>query len=224
MQPERAFLDSGGPFAHTAVAYGSDSGFLRLVQPLIAGALREGRRILVVAGERGLDLIGDAFGTDTRLIDRRPSGKWYAHPTRTLAAFHDYIRRRERPLVLGEPVWTGWTERQAREWIRYESVLNAAFAGIPVSLWCLYDETLALDHVPRTHPTELSDAGLRRSEPAMSPRSGSRRRGTTSPSPTRPRPRWSPTSPWGSWDDCARSSPTTRTGWACGATWSPRSC
>ncbi|WP_436760145.1 anti-sigma factor RsbA family regulatory protein [Streptosporangium sp. V21-05] len=169
MQPERAFLDSGGPFAHTAVAYGSDSDFLRLVQPLIAGALREGRRILVVAGERGLDLIGDAFGTDTRLIDRRLADRWYAHPTRTLAAYHDYIRQRERPLVLGEPVWSGWTERQSREWIRYESVLNAAFAGIPVSLWCLYDETLALDHVPRTHPAELSDAGLRRSDRYVSP-------------------------------------------------------
>ncbi|MFF3439839.1 anti-sigma factor RsbA family regulatory protein [Streptosporangium sp. NPDC002721] len=169
MQPERAFLDSGGPFAHTAVAYGSESGFLRRVQPLIAGALRESRRVLVVTSERGLDLVGDAFGSDARLIDRHPAEKWYAHPTRTLAAFHDYVRQRERPLVIGEPVWSGWTERQAREWVRYESVLNAAFAGVPVSLWCLYDESLALDHVPRTHPTELTGAGLRRSDRYVSP-------------------------------------------------------
>ncbi|MEU8202885.1 sensor histidine kinase [Streptosporangium sp. NPDC049046] len=169
MQPERAFLDSGGPFAHTAVAYGSDSGLLGLLQPLIAGALREGRRVLVVTGERALDLVGDAFGADTRLIDRRPAEEWYTHPTRTLAAFHDYVRQRERPLVIGEPVWSGWTERQVREWIRYESVLNAAFAGVPVSMWCLYDETPALDHVLRTHPTELTGAGLRRSDRYVPP-------------------------------------------------------
>ncbi|MBB5963116.1 anti-sigma factor RsbA family regulatory protein [Planomonospora venezuelensis] len=159
MQPERASVDSG-PFAHTAVAYGSDEDFLRLVPDLVVEGLREGRRVLVVTCERKLDLLGGALGEDARRIDRRSSERWYAHPARTLAAYHDYVRRRERTTIIGEPRWSRWTGRQTLEWLRYESVLNTAFAGLPAAVWCLYDRATAPADILRTHPRHLNAHGV----------------------------------------------------------------
>ncbi|MEV4063839.1 sensor histidine kinase [Nonomuraea dietziae] len=134
-------------FRHVAVPYDSDEGFLRMVLPRVRHALAEGRQVLVVTDEAKLALLG--LDVDTRLASR-----WYSHPHRTLAAYLDYMRGR-RTLVVGEPPWEGWDERESREWIRYESITNAALGGVDATLLCLYRTEFA-SRAYLTHPEVLS--------------------------------------------------------------------
>jgi anti-sigma regulatory factor (Ser/Thr protein kinase) len=118
--------------------------------------------VLVITGAAKLALLGDALGRDAGLIDSRVSTAWFGHPYRTLAAYHEYTRGR-RTLVIGEPIWDGKSERDVRELIRYESVLNAALRTAATIMLCLYDvrnvpETV-LDFGPVNHPLLLGGDG-----------------------------------------------------------------
>ncbi|NUW45349.1 MEDS domain-containing protein [Nonomuraea rhodomycinica] len=119
MRPDRARPD-GESLRHVAVPYDSDEDFLRLLLPRVRGALRAGRRVLAVVTPARLELLRDALGADAPRLDSRARASWYAHPHRALAAQHEYTLGR-RTLVIGEPPWTGRTDREVREWIRYES-------------------------------------------------------------------------------------------------------
>ncbi|MCP2348885.1 anti-sigma factor RsbA family regulatory protein [Nonomuraea roseoviolacea] len=162
MRPDRARPD-GESLRHVAVPYDSDDDLLRLLLPRVRAALREGRRVLAVVTHARLELLRDALGgDDARRLDSRARASWYAHPHRALAACHEYTLGR-RTLVVGEPPWPGHGEREVREWIRYESVVNAALGGAAAELLCLYgprdvpEEARA--HVPLTHPYLLGPYG-----------------------------------------------------------------
>ncbi|WP_214323297.1 sensor histidine kinase [Nonomuraea sediminis] len=144
------------------VPYGSDEAFLRLLVPHVRTALANGTRVLAITDRAKLELLSDALGRDAALVDRRESASWYAHPPRALAAGHEYLRG-SRTLMIGEPVWAGRSEREVREWIRYESVVNAAFGNAPATVLCLYDVRVVppavLRYGPLTHPFELGEDG-----------------------------------------------------------------
>lgn len=163
VHPLRA-LSEGESFRHIAVPYGSDEGFLLLTLPYVRQALSEGRRVLVVTTTANLDLLATALGKEAGLIDTRISTQWYLHPHRTLAAYLEYARGR-RTLIVGEPVWTSRSARQIREWIRYESVANAAFGVDDCTVLCLYDlrdlPPAVLDHLGVVHPLRLTRDGER---------------------------------------------------------------
>lgn len=165
VQPERA-LPASGSFAHIA-AYGSDQTYVDLVLPLIEEFLRKGHDTLLVAGQRKLDLLAEALGEDALRVDKRLSSTWYTHPARTLTAYHEYAEpwAGRQVLLVGEPTWTGRDERDVREWLRYEAAVNMAFAEAPITVLCLYDRAVTppevLGQVPRTHPWQLDEHGLR---------------------------------------------------------------
>lgn len=143
--------------------YDSDEGFLRLAVPRVRRALAEGRRVLVAAGPARLDRLREALGDDAALIDAREAASWYAHPQRTLAACHEYATGR-RTLLVGEPPWPEHDEVALREWIRYESVLNTALAGLETGALCFYDLRTAPEGVLRyaamTHPLVCGPGGV----------------------------------------------------------------
>ncbi len=66
-----------------------------------------------------------------------------------MADCHDYARGR-RTLLVGEPRWPGRSEIETREWIRYESVINAALAGAHATALCFYDTRTAPENVLAT--------------------------------------------------------------------------
>jgi anti-sigma regulatory factor (Ser/Thr protein kinase) len=165
VQPERA-IPSSEPFAHVAAPYRSDESYLRTVMPAISDALRAGHDILMVTDQRRLDLVTDLIGNGAARIDRRLSSTWYTHPARTLTAYHEYAEpwAKRQTLLIGEPVWDGRGERDLREWVRYESALNLAFAGVTSTLLCLYNSITTpawvLAEAQRSHPLRLGDDGL----------------------------------------------------------------
>ncbi|MET7333870.1 sensor histidine kinase [Nonomuraea sp. NPDC005650] len=161
MRPDRARSD-GESLRHIAVPHDSDEAFVRLATPRVRSALDEGRHVLVITCADKLDLLHDALGRDAGRIDSRVSTGWYAHPYRTLAAYHEYTRDR-RTLVIGEPDWEGRSERDIRELIRYESLVNAALRPAATIMLCLYDArrapATALDFGPVSHPYLLGADG-----------------------------------------------------------------
>jgi anti-sigma regulatory factor (Ser/Thr protein kinase) len=137
VRPERARFDGEG-LRHVGVPYDSDESFLDLAVPRVRAALNEGRRVLVITGAAKLARLTEALGDDAGRIDSRVSTAWYGHPYRTLAACHEYTRGR-RTLVIGEPSWEGRSEREIRELIRAESVVNAALSPASAVMLCMYD-------------------------------------------------------------------------------------
>ncbi|MGW0806919.1 anti-sigma factor RsbA family regulatory protein [Nonomuraea sp. NPDC002799] len=161
MRPERARSD-GESLKHVAVLYDSEDAFLGMALPRVRSALDDDRGVLVITCAPKLALLSEALGQDAERVDRHVSTTWYEHPYRTLAAYHDYARGR-RTLVIAEPVWEGRSEREVREFIRYESMINAAFRAVPTTMLCLYDVRdvpgFVLDFGPVNHPVLLSADG-----------------------------------------------------------------
>lgn len=161
MRPGRARSD-GESLRHVALPYDSDEAYLRLTAPRVRAALADGRRVLVITSAARLSLLRDALGPDAARVEARDPAAWYAHPYRTLAAYHEYTRGR-RTLVVAEPRWEGRGERDTRELIRSESVLNAALGAAAAVILCLYDvrrvPATALDSCPVSHPLLLGPDG-----------------------------------------------------------------
>ncbi|WP_378784986.1 anti-sigma factor RsbA family regulatory protein [Nonomuraea fastidiosa] len=147
---------------HVAVPYDSEESFVTLTVPRVRSALDEGRQVLVVTGAAKLGLLTAALGPDAARIDSRSPAAWYAHPYRMLAACHDYTRGRST-LVIAEPSWTGMSERDIRELIRCDSVINAALHRAAAIVMCPYDVRRAPEPVvaygPVIHPALLGADG-----------------------------------------------------------------
>jgi anti-sigma regulatory factor (Ser/Thr protein kinase) len=144
------------------VPYDSDQALPDLVVPRVRVALDEDRRVLLISPPAKLALLSEALGADAAHVDSRLSSAWYGHPHRMLAAYHEYTRGRPT-LVIGEPVWTGMSDLEIRQLIRYDSVINAALAPAPAIMLCLYDRREVPDIVLQlnamVHPFLLDAAG-----------------------------------------------------------------
>ncbi|WP_210578460.1 sensor histidine kinase [Streptomyces sp. GESEQ-4] len=158
-------------FVHQALCYGSDQEFFTGTADFLRDGLDAGDVVLAVLSGHHIALLTEELGSKARDVEFADSRDWYDYPSRTLGRYHAYCRRQDtgrRVRVVGEPVWTGRTEFETREWMRYESLVNVAFAASDHWLLCPYDtRTLTasvLATARRTHP-ELA-LGARSSEPS----------------------------------------------------------
>ena len=146
-------------FVHQALRYDSDEAFLSGTAGFVRAGLDAGDAVLAVVGARNVTLLGEALGNRSRGVEFVDARDWYDYPSRTLGRYHAYCDLRgadRRVRVVGEPVWTGRTDLETREWMRYESLLNVAFADSHHWILCPYD-TRALPGTvvggaARTHP------------------------------------------------------------------------
>lgn len=92
---------------------------------------------------------------------------WYRSPPETAAAYQDYAEDQAAAgaawiRIIGEPLWPDGADEVAA-WARYESLLNATFAGWPLSAICPYDAATVPSHVVktarRTHPRVVDQDG-----------------------------------------------------------------
>jgi len=159
-------------FVHQALCYDSDDAFLDGTVEFALDGLTAGDAVLAVVKDHNIALLEEALGSRAGDVEFVDADDWYGYPSRALGQYQAYCadqgtgRRRVR--VIGEPVWAGRTEFEAREWMRYESLLNVAFAHSAHWILCPYDtRTLPADVVrtaTRTHP-ELT-LGARTSAPS----------------------------------------------------------
>ncbi|MEV6166925.1 sensor histidine kinase [Streptomyces sp. NPDC051954] len=159
-------------FVHQALCYGSDQELLRGTAGFVRDGLDAGDAVLAVLSGHHIALLTDVLGSRAGDVDFADSRDWYDYPSRTLGRYHAYCHRQggaRRVRVVGEPVWTGRSDFETREWMRYESLVNVAFAGTAHWILCPYDtRNLAapvLSTARRTHP-ELA-LGARPSAPSV---------------------------------------------------------
>ncbi|GII05170.1 sensor histidine kinase [Planobispora takensis] len=162
---------------HHALIYDSDEAFLAATTGFCLDGLAGGDRVLVVTGEANIGLLTGSLGPAAADVEFVTTRKWYGTPGRTLAAYARYVdthrEHHPRVRVVGEPLWEGRSPAEEAEWTRYESVINAAFAGSPAWIICPYDERVLPERVVadarRTHPGLLSGSIERTSDAYTDP-------------------------------------------------------
>jgi anti-sigma regulatory factor (Ser/Thr protein kinase) len=119
----------------------------------------KGDPVLSVTSRAKNEALREALGDLAAGVDFRDAVGWYRHPYETLAAYDRYVAEHANGhivRVIGEPVWSDRSPAAVREWARYESVLNHAFAESPVWIVCPYDASTLPDEVveqaSHTHP------------------------------------------------------------------------
>ncbi|MEU6375740.1 sensor histidine kinase [Streptomyces sp. NPDC046909] len=159
-------------FVHQALRYGSDAEFLAGTAGYVTDGLDAGDAVLAVVSEHNIALLDEALAHRSRDVEFVDARDWYDYPSRTLGRYHDYCERHgteRRVRVIGEPVWQDRSAFETREWMRYESLLNVAFADSAHWILCPYDtRALPADVVraaARTHP-ELADGEADFADPA----------------------------------------------------------
>ncbi|MFE1800339.1 anti-sigma factor RsbA family regulatory protein [Streptomyces sp. NPDC059517] len=151
-------------FVHQALCYGSDEDFLDGAATFALDGLYADDTVLAVLAPRNIGLLGRALGLRSCEVEFALADDWYGCPSRTLGQYHAYCAehdpggagRPSRVRIIGEPVWPGRTEFETREWMRYESLLNVAFAGTAHWILCPYDirvlPAAVVRSATRTHP------------------------------------------------------------------------
>jgi anti-sigma regulatory factor (Ser/Thr protein kinase) len=158
-------------FVHQALIYGSDQEFMDTAVPFVEDAALSREPVLVAVRERNLENLRGALGGSPPGVTLLSVEQWYETSARTREKFGRWVAEHAsggRVRVIGEPPWAVGHEAQVRDWARYESVLNIAFAEHPVTFICPYDGRALppeiIRHAQSTHPELVDSGGVTRSD------------------------------------------------------------
>lgn len=152
----------GLPFVHRALMYATREELVSGSVPFIDEGLRSGHRVLVIVHPANLEPLRSALGARADHVRFTSSEAWYVQPAevigRYLTFIHEQLAKGWPSIhIIGEVPWPAGDDRLEREWLRYESVLNAVLAGLPVRVVCPYDATRlpasVIDGARTTHPS-----------------------------------------------------------------------
>lgn len=169
--------DPNAGFRHHALLHRSDHEFTSEVAGYLREGVVEGDHVLAVTSNAHGALLRQALGPVAAHVQFRDGTAWYTNPVRALHSYDRYVRDNgngHRIRVVGEADWFGRSAAADREWTRYESLLNVAFADRPVSILCTYDAVnlseSVVKHAVCTHPDVITDAVWSASEAFEDPR------------------------------------------------------
>jgi anti-sigma regulatory factor (Ser/Thr protein kinase) len=153
-------------FVHSALIYASDEEFMEVALPFVEQGVTSGEPTLVAVQARNVENLRAALGGEPGGVTLLSTEEWYETSARTRDKFVRWTAERtgsERVRLIGEPPWAIGNAAQIRDWARYESVINVAFAGLPVTLICPYDvrrlPPQILEHARSTHPAIVGPDG-----------------------------------------------------------------
>jgi anti-sigma regulatory factor (Ser/Thr protein kinase) len=161
---------STSEFAHEALLYAGDDGFLDGAMPFVLEGLEADEPMLLVLSAGKIEGIkGELNGQNERILfaDMAEVG---ANPARIIPAWRRFVDEHAdeaQPVRgIGEPIWAGRTPDELVECQRHEALLNLAFAhDSSFRLLCPYDtdalHDAVIDEAVRSHPFVLAD-GVRR--------------------------------------------------------------
>jgi len=162
--------------AHQAFTYSNTGDFLSAMVPFIREGLEVEDAVLAVTSQANIAALRDELGADGAAVEFRDSLDWYRQPYQALTAYGRYVEQHATSgivRIIGEPVWEGRSPASVREWTRYESALNVAFAAAPAWIVCPYSvNTLPeqiVAHALRTHPEVVDARGPRSSASYVEP-------------------------------------------------------
>ena len=145
---------------HEAFFYASDKEFAARLVPFLRDAVTSGQGAIAVATEPRIALLRRELGAHADAVSFFDANRWYRRPGAALIAWRDALEQQLRDgnefvRAIGEiPYGDGAVA--IRNWARYESIVNRAFAAHPLWIACAYNtQTVAegiLAEVRRTHP------------------------------------------------------------------------
>ena len=106
-------------------------------------------------------MLADALGARRREVVFVDAADWLRSPSYALTSYRRFYEARmsegaRQIRVVGEPVWPLDSPDAVREWKRFESTANVAFAHYPAWIICAYDRRNlpedVLSDAARTHP------------------------------------------------------------------------
>jgi hypothetical protein len=144
--------------------YRTEEAFASSLQPFVREGVESGEAVSVAGTSANVDALRSALGTTSKEVLFGDIKDRYVKPAQTLGTYLSFIEEKldeGRPgvRIVGEVVWLDRDVALQREWIRYETTLNAILADVPVRLMCTYDtERLSpskIDAARATHPTVI---------------------------------------------------------------------
>ena len=152
---------------HAALVYRTREEFLATCLPFVEEGLDRGDAVVAVVAQGNALALRESLGTRAQGVTFEASEDWYTDPLATLQSYTQVLNDREAAghgwvRVIGEPVWRRRSAADRRRWIRYEALINLAFATARVSFVCPYNASLpagVLDGAHRTHPTMAGRRG-----------------------------------------------------------------
>jgi anti-sigma regulatory factor (Ser/Thr protein kinase) len=161
-------------FAHEALLYAGEDGFLDGTMPFVLDGVAVGEPILLVLSAAKIERIKGELNGDGDHVLFADMDEVGANPARIIPAWRRFLDEQTaagRPVRgVGEPIWAERRPDELVECQRHESLLNLAFADAPAfRLLCPYDVD-ALDEgviaeALRSHPYVVED-GVRRPSPS----------------------------------------------------------
>ena len=161
----------GTAFAHAALFYAGDQGFVDGVAPFVRDGVARGEAVLVVVPARKIELLRDSLNGEATQVLFADMAEVGANPARIIPAWQDFVVRNAGRQMrgVGEPISPDHGREELVECQRHEQLLNVAFATSPAwRLLCPYDtealEPAVIDEALRSHPAVLEDGRCRPSE------------------------------------------------------------
>lgn len=145
---------------HQCLIYVDAADLVETTAPFLQDGVEQGEAVLVVADPENAEPLRDRLGAAAAKVRFGDWRSWYSSSrdallgyrqfaTDALAAGAPWVR------IVGEPVWADRTPEETETWVRYEALINFAFAAIPLSLVCPYNETAldsaSIDNARATH-------------------------------------------------------------------------
>jgi transcriptional regulator with XRE-family HTH domain len=146
---------------HRALLYEKRGEFVEVAAPFLAAARENSEAALAVTSRDNLRALRRALGDEAKHVRLCDNDPWYRTPLTALKKYRSFLDHSMQSgatwvRVVGEPVWTGRSTQQRRQWAEYESLLNELFRTSPITLICPYDLRLAKPAIAKlaraTHP------------------------------------------------------------------------
>jgi transcriptional regulator with XRE-family HTH domain len=130
---------------HQVLVYGDDDGFLAATGPFLAEGAARSEALLAVTTARNIEILRGWLGKGADRVSFVEAETWYSTPVSAMNAYRAFLDEGQAQSsrwarIVGEPVWAGRSHEEIRVWSQYESLVNLAFAPVPVSVLCPYDE------------------------------------------------------------------------------------
>lgn len=165
----------GDAFEHPALFYRSEREYTDRTVTFVREGLAAGEPVAVAVPAPNLELVRAGLGKDAREVTfldmaeaGRNPGRIIPGVLRAFADAHAHARGRVRRVrIVGEPVWAGRSAAEYPACAQHEALINAAFAGRPVTILCPYDASRldgdVLADALVTHPTVIAQGRERAS-------------------------------------------------------------
>ena len=133
------------PFDHRLLIYGSDEDFLAAAIPFFAEGIEQPSQcLLAVTTEAKSGLLRDTLDDRSEHVEFADWADWYRSPDAALHGYRTFVKEKFETgaawvRIVAEAAWSGDADEIAA-WIRYESLVNLAFASSPATIICTYDE------------------------------------------------------------------------------------